>query len=455
MTRCCTQTCDQPWLRSTEKLGGIYQHLINYSPRTDELAPRNDKFREAPERAPKAWTRLRPAEIALYRLSPPAALPQNPAGRALDDQYFTQQLLPDFMNEHPDATAAWDVVFDARGHFHEPHTGRIVPLGTIEVRRHLLEVAAHALPALHAALPEIAIFPTCGPEHRYGAILFVEKEGFLPLFRAVRLAERYDLAIMSTKGLSVTASRLLVDQLCATPEVPLLVLHDFDKSGFSILGTLRRDTRRYAFRNRIQVVDLGLRLEDVEESNLETEEVVHRSDPAKNLRENGATTEEIAFLRSRRVELNAFASADFVAWIERKLAQHGVTKIVPDRDTLMRAWRRSIASGYVASRLQSAIQEAQRHAAEALVPDESRDARGGRAPGRPDAVVGRRGPADRNAARGSGPRVAGCNTTTRIAASSCWMKRPRSCCSAGSSTGRQPSTSSRWPGAGARPSGRQ
>jgi hypothetical protein len=200
--------------------------------------------------------------------------------------------------------------------------------------------------------------------------LFVEKEGFLPLFRAVRLAERYDLAIMSTKGLSVTASRLLVDRLCAAHDVPLLVLHDFDKSGFSILGTLRRDTRRYAFRNRIEVVDLGLRLEDVEDSELETEDVVHRSDPAPNLRENGATAEEIAFLRARRVELNAFASADFVAWIERKLEQHGVVKIVPDQSALALAYRRSVASRYVASRLQSTIHEAQRHAADVLLPDD-------------------------------------------------------------------------------------
>jgi hypothetical protein len=152
--------------------------------------------------------------------------------------------------------------------------------------------------------------------------------------------------------------------------VPLLVLHDFDKSGFSILGTLRRDTRRYAFRNRIEVVDLGLRLEDVEDGELETEVVGHRSDPAPNLRENGATAEEITFLRSRRVELNAFASADFVAWIERKLEQHGVAKIVPHEDTLALAYRRSVASRHVASRLQQTIREAQRQAAEAPVPDD-------------------------------------------------------------------------------------
>lgn len=274
------------------------------------------------------------------------------------------------MNEHPDTTAEWAVLFDARGHLHEPHTGRVVPLGTIEVRRHLREVAGHMRPDLHVDLPEMAIYPTCGPGHRYGAILFVEKEGFLPLFRAVRLAERYDLAIMSTKGLSVTASRLLVDRLCAAHAVPLLVLHDFDKSGFSILGTLRRDTRRYVFRNRIEVVDLGLRLEDVENGDLETEDGVHSSDPTPNLRENGATAEEIAFLRTRRVELNAFASADFVAWIERKLQQQGVAKIVPDEDALALAYRRSVASRYVASRHQSTIEEARRHAAAAPTPDD-------------------------------------------------------------------------------------
>jgi hypothetical protein len=295
---------------------------------------------------------------------------QRLTGRTLDDQYFTQQLLPDFMSGHPETTAEWDVVFDARGHFHEPHTGRSVPLGTIEVRRFLREVTEHRVPELQVDLPELTNFPTCGPDHRYGAILFVEKEGFLPLFRAVHLAERYDLAIMSTKGLSVTASRLLVDRLCAAHEVPLLVLHDFDKSGFSILGTLQRDTRRYAFDNRIEVIDLGLRLWDVEDNALEAEDVVHSSDPAPNLRQNGATAEEIAFLRARRVELNAFASADFVAWIEHKLEQHGISKVLPERDVLSTAYRRALAAEEMAAQLRAVAIETQRAAAEAPVPED-------------------------------------------------------------------------------------
>ena len=47
-----------------------------------------------------------------------------------------------------------------------------------------------------------------------------------------------------------------------------------------------------------------------------------------------------------------------------------MAKIVPDQDALTLAYRRAVAARYVASRLQSTIQEAQRHAAEAPVPDD-------------------------------------------------------------------------------------
>ena len=36
----------------------------------------------------------------------------------LDDRYFTQMLLPDYIEEHPEITADWDVVFDDRGTLH-------------------------------------------------------------------------------------------------------------------------------------------------------------------------------------------------------------------------------------------------------------------------------------------------------------------------------------------------
>jgi hypothetical protein len=183
---------------------------------------------------------------------------------------------------------------------------------------------------------------------------------------------------MSTKGLSVTASRLLVDRLCGEYVIPLLVLHDFDKSGFSIVGTLRRDTRRYTFTHDIRVIDLGLRLRDVEEWHLESEGVAYgQSDPGPNLRENGATDEEIDFLcdgdsgnryTGQRVELNAFASGDLVAWIEAGLKQYGVAKVVPDGQTLEAAFRRAKAAALAGRRIEEVIRQAQEEAGRAKVP---------------------------------------------------------------------------------------
>jgi DNA topoisomerase VI subunit A len=76
---------------------------------------------------------------------------------------------------------------------------------------------------------------TSGPDGGFGAVLFIEKEGFQPLFERVGLSEQHDIAIMSTKGVSVTAARMLVDEMCGEHNIPLLVLHDFDVAGFTIL----------------------------------------------------------------------------------------------------------------------------------------------------------------------------------------------------------------------------
>jgi hypothetical protein len=160
----------------------------------------------------------------------------------------------------------WNVIYDARGHFTEPHSDKSFGIGTLEVRRYL---AGHHDPFLVDADFSQAKVETSGPAGNFGAVLFIEKEGFAPLFRAAGIAERFDVALMSTKGMSVVAARALADEMCSDHGIPLLLLHDFDKAGFSIAGTLQRDTRRYEFQNAIEVIDLGLSLEDVEVMGLE------------------------------------------------------------------------------------------------------------------------------------------------------------------------------------------
>jgi hypothetical protein len=59
---------------------------------------------------------------------------QQRTGKQLESNYFTQTLLPDYLQEND---VDWDVVYDARGHFTEPHTKHSFGIGTLEVRNYL------------------------------------------------------------------------------------------------------------------------------------------------------------------------------------------------------------------------------------------------------------------------------------------------------------------------------
>lgn len=261
----------------------------------------------------------------------------------LQSQYFLQTVLTEYMETHDCST--WDIVWDARGHFREPHTGKVVPLGTLQVRQYLGE-----RPYLGGGGVTISgiddLYPTIGPENRYKAALFVEKEGFDPVLEGARLEKKYDVGILSTKGMSVTAARELLDGLAARGVTKMLCLRDFDIKGFSIFGTLGRSGRRYRFANKVPLEDIGLRLADCEEMDLLSEP----GGPGKQkwsavsatLRRHGATDQEIAFLARDRVELNAMTSEQLIAYIEGKFHEHGITKVIPDAATLERHARRTI-----------------------------------------------------------------------------------------------------------------
>jgi hypothetical protein len=249
--------------------------------------------------------------------------------------YFSQTLLPDFIEEQG---VDWNVVYDARGHFEEPHTNRRIGCGTIEVGNYLHAVKKPKIVAESFLNAGVNII---GPSGGFSAVLFCEKEGFNPLFKAVNLANRYDLMIISTKGVSVTAARRLIDDVCGDNKLPLFVLHDFDVAGFMIFGTLQRDTRRYQFSNAIKVIDIGLRVDDI--ANLGREPAAATKTTKATLRsqlaENGATDAESSILLDERVELNAMASDDLVEMIERKLKEYGIKKVIPGDDLLVKAYQ--------------------------------------------------------------------------------------------------------------------
>ena len=269
-----------------------------------------------------------------------------------NDSYFTQMLLPDYIESHPEQTTNWDVVYDARGHLTEPHIKESLGLGTLNVRSYIsqwddeqdAEITAESFTAGD-------FYPTKGPSNRYAYALFIEKEGFDALLEKSEIAKRYDLAIFSSKGMSTTATRMLVEHL-SNHGVKILVVHDFDKAGLGIVHNLYHDTRRYRFSTEPDVIDLGLRLDDVQKLGLDAEPVDYgqHKNPGWILEEYGASPEEIAFLvgargyghwAGQRVELNALTARQFIEWLESKLDEHGVKKVIPDADTLAAAFRRA------------------------------------------------------------------------------------------------------------------
>lgn len=297
-------------------------------------------------------------------------------GRQLDYKYFAQALLRTYLQRHE--TFDWKVTRDARGTLIEPHTDKNVPVGTLQIDRYLAECGTRAYAGVDLEFE--TDFPTCGPGNRYQGILYIEKEGFNPLFREVKLAERFDIAIMSCKGQSVIAARKLVDQLCHRDGVPLLVLHDFDKYGFEIRHNLTEVSSEaeeagrvaYEFENEIDVIDLGLRLEDVREWKLQPESCRFTGDFGWDL---DITEEEKEYLREgQRVELNAFTSADFVKFVEGRLRESGIEeKYIPDDDTLGEAYRRAHLIVLINAIVEESREDAEQKADALQLPDKLRE----------------------------------------------------------------------------------
>ena len=84
----------------------------------------------------------------------------------------------------------------------------------------------------------------------------------------------------------------------------------------------------------------------------------------KNLARNGATRAEVRFIAEdhNRVELNAFTSRRFVVFLETKLAEQRVQKVIPDDETLQKAHRRSVQLAYIQEHFEVLRGESERFA---------------------------------------------------------------------------------------------
>jgi hypothetical protein len=238
-----------------------------------------------------------------YRVRP---IVKQSLGEDLGWDYFSQTLVTDYEAKHGEERMAYR---DPRGTFYSPHDGESFPLGTLQVER----------------FQRLA--------WQYNKALFVEKEGFFEALKAVGWPERHDCALVTSKGQPTRAARDLVDLLGGTEEpIQVFCLHDCDAAGTMIFQSLQEATRARP-RRSLEIVNLGL--DPIEAGVLADRGMVEVEDVSYEKRQPVAeyADEFGEWLQTHRVELNALTTAQFIEWLDQKMADFA-RKVIPPADVL-------------------------------------------------------------------------------------------------------------------------
>jgi DNA topoisomerase 6 subunit A-like protein len=221
--------------------------------------------------------------------------------KELTVENFTQ-IITDYEAEHGEIEGMYR---EPRGSIYHPHRDETITLGTLMVEEY------------------------DRPAWTFNKLLYIEKEGFSEALKDVRWGERHDCAIMSSKGFSTRAARDLIDKLAEHGEpVTVFCVHDADAYGTMIYQTLQEETKARGAR-KVTIINLGLDPAEADEMGLEVEEVEEK-DRRKPVAEYARAWQE--WLQTRRIELNAMTTPQFIEWLDGKMA--GYQKLVPPPEVL-------------------------------------------------------------------------------------------------------------------------
>ena len=195
---------------------------------------------------------------------------------------------------------------------YEPHSGRVTQLGTFEVKNFIF------------------------PAHEYNKVLYIEKKGLWNTIKAAYLHQKYDMAVIAGEGYASEAVRILLDKAQAGQDYTIFVLHDADPDGYNIARTIRDSTKRMPDHN-IEVIDLGLTVQDAIEMELSSETFTRKKELAGDLKLNaleldyfGGHLKWAGTKKSwlcKRIELNAMSAGQLVDYIDA-----GISRAIEDRN---------------------------------------------------------------------------------------------------------------------------
>ena len=278
----------------------------------------------------------------------------------LDDRELHYPTFCAYVDEYERDIAGREICLkDPRGTMFEPHSGRVVQLGTSQVRD---------------------FKPKKWEGH---TIIFLEKENLAHLLRNLKIGKRWDAIIVGAKGFAVHAIRDVLQkykQLLGT-QVKIICLHDADPAGYLIGHDLRTNLPRFGHNVDLKLIDVGLTMAEARAMDLQDEPFpvvkVRGGTPALQewskiynmrrivVKDHDGTRRPLlepeawdAFMPrevrgsekprwvtstvlGRRVELNAMPPRVFGKWVESKLEEHGCAKVRPPDEIVDKALRHS------------------------------------------------------------------------------------------------------------------
>jgi hypothetical protein len=197
---------------------------------------------------------------------------------------------------------------DNRGSLYVPHGGGVIPIGT----------------------QSVAEFKR--PEWKFHKILYCEKEGFFPTLRAAKWPEKWDCALLTSKGYASRAAKDLIDMMEDDGEpIMCFCIHDADADGTMIFQSLVEKTASRGKR-KVEIINLGLDPEEAVNMGLPSESV-----EKKNRKKKVASyipSEWRSWFRDNRIELNAMTTPQFLSWLDAKMEQFEPKKLIPPLDAI-------------------------------------------------------------------------------------------------------------------------
>ncbi|MEI7827514.1 MAG: hypothetical protein WCI87_06970 [Euryarchaeota archaeon] len=311
-------------------------YSINYSlPRTNKEDFMTDLFDTAYERAKGKYAAVTARQI-FYVLRPLVKAQYGEDLTQSDYNRFTQNVCTEFK------TAGYKIMFDRRGFFVNPFTGDEMPLGTWDVEEYIEGKIRDCI------YPETRIIYSVPPEQLFNKVLFIEKQGFTPLFKAEDILSELHLGVISTSGFGTRACKMLM-QYYIGRGIVVYVLHDCDIAGYLIADKLKHGSKTFPY--PLEVTDIGLTVQDLGEKGLDklylAETVGYKTrQPLRQVRDpeareffdvDGELTSENyeAYYGDhhtyRRIEINALTNDELLEYIRDKIH---MAPVIPDHDTL-------------------------------------------------------------------------------------------------------------------------